>query len=61
MLKIILGDSWKFFNKIKGPDNLIFYFVSLSYKEFCKIVFVKNDGSISLFFLPRYKNMKVAL
>jgi len=48
MLKIILGDSGKFFNKIKGPDYLIFYLVSLFYKEFNKIVLVKNDCSVFL-------------
>jgi hypothetical protein len=33
----------KLFNQVKGPDDLIFYFLSLLYKKVCEVVLEKYD------------------
>jgi len=58
MFKIGFWNSLKLLNQFKGPDNFIFHFVLLFYKEILKVVFVKNDSPIFLFLIHDTKLYK---
>ena len=55
VLQVCLGDFLNIFYQLKCPDYLVSYFVTLLYKEVLKVVFVKYDSSILLFFHHKAK------
>ena len=51
MFEISLGYSLKLFYQLKSPDDFIFHFITLFFKELLEVVLVENDSSMFLWFV----------
>ncbi len=61
MLMIYFRDPLKILDQVKGPYDLVLYFLALTDKELFEVILVKNYSSILLFFIHGANIINVVL